>query len=251
MKKIYFLFFLFFALQNLHGAEVYLYAASSLNKPVSEIAEKFNKEFSNIKAVLITGGSGQLLNKIIFSKKADVYIPASEFFLKKAIESDIVVDHKSLIYQTPVFGLSAKSNKNIRDFNDLVEKNIKIAFGRQNTMALGKIYAVIEKKLPKNIADKLRNKKSVEAINVSQIVNYLKSGVVDAGILFDSTAKINGLKYVKIPDEYNRKIKVSAALLNSGKRLTNSKKLFNFILENKKIFKKYGFEIAKYGLNKK
>ena len=242
MKKIIFVLLFFSFFQTLYAKDIYFYVASSMAKPAAELTEKFNLTHKN-KAVLITGGSGQLLNKILMSKKADIYIAASQFFLNKAKDKGIVIMTKDLLYQIPVFGLSKNNTKKISSFKDIYSKKLKIALGRPETMALGKIYLEIENKFPENIKKKILENKAVEAVNVSQIVNYLKSNVVDAGILFDSAARANNLKYVEIPKDYNKTEKVSVALLNLCKNRENAKELFDFIFENKNIFKKFGFNL--------
>ncbi|MCP3899040.1 MAG: ABC transporter substrate-binding protein, partial [Desulfobacteraceae bacterium] len=89
-----------------------------------------------------------------------------------------------------------------------------------------------------------RSRVVVDAINISQIVNYLRTEMVDAGILFDSTAKANRLEFVLIPEKYNRKINVSTAILTFSPN-SDKPSIFLKYLETKgDIFRKYGFEFA-------
>jgi molybdate transport system substrate-binding protein len=81
----------------------------------------------------------------------------------------------------------------------------------------------------------------IKAINISQIVNYLKTNTVDAGILFDSTAKANNLKYIEIPKKFKFEAKVNTLLLNTSKNKQASEDFIKFIFGNKRIFEKYGF----------
>jgi molybdate transport system substrate-binding protein len=243
MKKVFLLLLIFLLSQYANAEEIYFYVASSMTKPANILVNKFNSQSSSFKVVLITGGSGQLLNKILLSRRADIYVPASQFFLNKAKNKGIVLQVKDLLYQTPVFGIAKKAENKIKNFDDLTNKNLQIALGKKNTMALGKIFLEIEAKLPENLKNQIRKNMKVEAINISQIVNYLKTNVVDAGILFDSTARVNNLKYVKIPDKFNKKIKVSVALLNLSNDEKKSKLFFEFIFKNKDIFKKFGFDV--------
>jgi len=103
---------MFFVLLSNFGfaKEIYWYAAASATKPAQEIVEKFNFTSKETKVVLITGGSGELLNKILLSKVGDIYSPASFEFLKLAEDKlDYVYD--KLLIQTIVIGLSSKWTK--------------------------------------------------------------------------------------------------------------------------------------------
>jgi molybdate transport system substrate-binding protein len=244
IKILFSIFFIFFSF-NLFAAQkntqIYWYLASSMTKPGKEIVDKFNKNSKDIKVNLITGGSGQLLSKILLSKKADIYTPASVSFMKKAEKDNVVEKSFLMLKQTPVFAISPKTNKKINRFEDLYNKEIRIAFGKENTMALGKLYKNIENKMDKNTQKKLRDNMVVKAINISQIVNYLKTNTVDAGILFDSTAKANNLKYIEIPKKFKVEAKVNTLLLNTSKNKQASEDFIKFIFENKRIFEKYGF----------
>jgi len=242
-KKVFFVFLLLFALATFtFGEDIYFYVAAAMTKPAKEIADIYNKKSEN-KVIVITGGSGQILNKIIFSEKGDLYLPASSYFHKKAMDKGIVKKYWPLLYQIPVFGLSKSGEKKIKNFEDLYRKNVKIALGNKNTMALGKIYENIEKKMTPEIIKGIRKNQVVEAVNISQIVSYLHANTVDAGIIFDSVARVNNFKFINLPADASIKEEAIISLLKYSKNPSLAEEFAKYVLNHKEVFKKYGFSV--------
>lgn len=213
-------------------------------KPGKEITKKFNAQ-GKFKVYMVSGSSGQLLSKIFFAKKGDLFTPSSKFFFDKSKEKNIVKESCILLEQAPVVGLSEAGSRKIQSFNDLSKEGIKIALGNPKTMTLGKTYLQIEKKLGKKIAGRIRNNVSVEVININQVVNYLKTDIVDAGIIFDSIGRVNQLKFIAIPERFNiSTVKAFMILLNFSKNIDEARQFKEFIFSQKAIFEKHGFHLT-------
>jgi molybdate transport system substrate-binding protein len=84
--------------------------------------------------------------------------------------------------------------------------------------------------------------------DVRQVLSYVESGNVDAGIVYASDAVItDSVKIVaEAPDEVNRKIAFVAAVIKSSKNVETAKAYIAFLSGDKAsaIFEKYGFSIA-------
>jgi molybdate transport system substrate-binding protein len=180
--------------------DVYWYLGAAMKKPAKEIVDKFNQENKSFQVVLVLSGSGQLLSKISASQSGDIYTPGSEFFLHKAQELGIVKKYRKFLVHYPVFGVS---NPSLKTLTDLAEPGVRIALGNTKAMAMGKVYLRIEKKMDPKIAAGIRRNKVVEALNAPQIIGYLRQDVVDAGILPDATARVQGIPYIEIPAQWN------------------------------------------------
>lgn len=226
------------------AADLYWYLAASMTKPGREIVKRFNQGHHPFTVILITGGSGQLLSKIISAGKGDLYTPAAMTYAAKAEKLGLLKSYRPLIAQTPVFALSAGGRQKIHSWSDLSKPGIRIGLGNPRTMALGKSYEQIKKKMgPQPRAGIARNK-VVEVVNVSQIISYLKANIIDAGIAFDSTAKANHLTYIKIPAACNHTEIAPLIRLKSEKNTKSSNLFTTFINNHLNIFKKYGFRPA-------
>ncbi len=224
--------------------DLYWYLAASMTKPGREIVKKFNESRRPCTVILITGGSGQLLSKIMAAGRGDLYTPAAMTYAVKAKKLGLLKTYRPLIAQTPVFALSATGRQNIHTWSDLSKPGVRIGLGNPKTMALGKSYQQIKEKMGPELRAKFTSNKVVEAVNVSQIISYLKADIIDAGIAFDSTAKANNLAYIEIPAAYNH-IEIAPLIrLRSEKSARDSGLFTAFILKHLNIFKKYGFQPA-------
>ena len=226
------------------AADLYWYLAASMTKPGKEMVKKFNQGDHPFTVILITGGSGQLLSKIASAGKGDLYTPAAMAYVAKAEKLGLVKNHRPLIEQTPVFALSASGKQKIHTWSDLTGPGVRIGLGNPKTMALGRSYQQIQEKMGPELTAKIAGNKVVEGVNVSQIINYLKADIVDAGIAFDSTAKANNLAYIEIPAAYNHPEIAPLIRLKSEVNEENSNLFIGFILNHLDIFKKHGFRPA-------
>lgn len=175
------------------AADLYWYLAASMTKPGKEIVDLFNQGEHPFCVILVSGGSGQLLAKISSSRKGDLYTPAAMDYVKHVEKIGLLRSFVPLIVQTPVFALSASGKQKIRSWDDLTAAGVRIGLGNPKTMALGKSYEVIKEKIGAELTEQIAANKVVEGVNVSQIINYLKTDIIDAGIAFESTAKANNL----------------------------------------------------------
>jgi len=237
---VFLLIFFTLAIQT-KATELYWFCSAAAKTPSLKIAKLFNKTHKN-RVFLIAGGTGQVLEQMRLSKRGDVYTCLDEKFFKLAQDMGLVLKYKKILKMTPVFGISKRGERKVKEFKDLFKTGIKIAGGNPKTMALGKTYMLLEKKLPKKLSRELKINTTVYAINISQIINYLKLSVVDAGILFKSIARMNKFKFVKIPTKYNQ-IKIGyLAEISFGKSKAKDE-LFKFILKHLDIYKKWGFTV--------
>ena len=223
------------------AADLYWYLAASMTKPGKEMVETFNRGDHPFTVILITGGSGQLLSKITAAGKGDLYTPAAMSYVAKAERLGLLKSHRPLIVQTPVFALSANGRQKIHNWSDLTKPGIRIGLGNPRTMALGRSYLQIQEKMGPELTARFTRNKVVEAVNVSQVINYLNADIVDAGIAFDSTARANNLSYIEIPEPYNHQEIAPLIRLKSEANEEDTNLFIDFIRNNIAIFVKHGF----------
>jgi molybdate transport system substrate-binding protein len=225
------------------GDEIFWCLASSMAKPGQELADKYNARGAGGTVILITGGSGQLLSKISAAKKGDFYTPAATDYIARAEKLGFVESHRPLVMQTPVFALSARGTTKIKKFSDLAGAGVKIALGNPGTMALGRSYDIIKESLDPELVEAIKRNTVVEAINVSQVMNYLQRGIVDAGISFDTTANAHKLHYLEFPASSGRPETVPLIRLNFS-RSGSAAEFEQFLFDNIFIFTRFGFRAA-------
>ncbi len=237
--SLLFLFFYFFNTQA-HSANIIWYVCAALSKPAKKLASMYNKK-NGIKVNLIIGGTGELVSKILISEKGDLFTPPCNYYRNLLKKKKIIIYSESLLKQTPVFALSKSGEKKITNFLDLTKKGVEIALGNSKTMALGKIFLKIKSDMP-CITFKIEQNKKIDALNILQIVNYLKMNIIDAGILFDSLARTNHFKYVNIPHSDKYIFIGSINILKFTSSFNKSEKFIDFIKKNKNIFEIYHYK---------
>lgn len=218
--------------------EIYWYSGAAMKKPAQKIVERYNKQGGNV--VLITGGSGQVLHQMMSAQRGDLYSPTSDHFKSVALKKGVAFKAIPLLQVEPVFALAPKV-EGIKSFADLLRKKVEIATGNPESMAIGKAWRKIRARMPQKVRTNLRQKVAIEPVNISQTVNYVKTGTVDAGLVFDSIARNNNLEFIRIPGEYN--LIQKAHLLPVKYSVASQKRdaFVQFVLNNKNIYKEYGF----------
>lgn len=225
--------------------EFIVYLAASMTKPAKTMADKFNAEHDDMEILLNIGSSGELLSKMETARMGDFFIPASDSFLQQAMEKDMIAETRPFLRQWPVFCVSKSGAEQIKNFDDLAKPGLKIAVGNPKTTALGQNWAIIETKLPAEQAKAIRDNMTVEAAQANQIVQYINTDVVSAGLLFDSIAQANGFTYVEIPAEINVPETSHLAVLNFTKNTPEDlAKVQQYIMDNIDIFEKAGYSRA-------
>ncbi|MDY6821606.1 MAG: molybdate ABC transporter substrate-binding protein [Deferribacterota bacterium] len=243
--RLLFIVLISFLSLNLYAENIYWYLAASMTKPSEIIVDKYNKTHKD-KIILITGGSGQLLNKILLSKKGDLYTSANKKYFDKAINKDIIEYGEKFLMQIPVFGISKRAENKISKFNDLLKPNIRVAIGNPETMALGTIYEnKIKINMPKDMADKIDKNTIINPVNISQSVNYIQTMTVDAALIFSSVAKVNNIKYIEIPQKFNVNATAYTGVLKTSKNKKLAKSVFQYIKDNIHIYENFGFKSIK------
>ncbi len=243
LKKTIFALIIFIAVATeTKATSLYWFCSAAAKKPSLEIAKLFNKTHKD-KVFLIAGGTGQVLEQMRLSKRGDVYLCLDEKFFTMAKRMGIVLKYKKILKMTPVFGISKRGENRIKSFGDLFRNGVKIAGGNPKTMALGKTYMILEKRLTNKLSKALKKNTAVYAINISQIINYLKLSVVDAGILFKSIAKMNNFKFIEIPNRYNQTKTGYLAEISYGKNREAKDELFRFILSHIQVYSQCGFTV--------
>lgn len=225
--------------------EFTVYLAASMTKPAKALAEKFNAEHDDMEIMLNIGSSGELMSKMETAKIGDIFIPASNKFLQQAQDKGWVAETTPFLQQWPVFCLSKSGAEKIKTFDDLTKPGLKIAVGNIKTTALGQSWAQIANKLPKEQAEAINANMTVEAAQANQVVQYINTDVIDAGLSFDSIAKANGFTYVEIPAAANEAETSHITTLKFSQHTLEDLELVKqYILDNIEIFEKAGYSKA-------
>lgn len=229
------------------NVEIMVSAAASLQDALTSIKTNYEKEHPNVKINFNFGGSGALEQQISQGAPVDLFFSAAEDQYNKLVKTGQIDKEKgtNILGNELVLVVPRDSNKGIRTFEDL-KKAGKIAIGTPATVPAGQ-YA--QETLETLNLWKEAEGKVVYTKDVRQVLTYVESGNVDAGIVYKTDALIS--HKVKIvaaaKDTSHAPIIYPIGVIKSSSHLKEARDFYQYLHSEPamKIFEKYGFN----GLN--
>lgn len=228
--------------------EITISAAASLKDSLTEIQKLYTQQNPGIKLTFNFEASGTLQKQIEQGAPVDLFISAGKSQVD-ALESKNLTTKESrvnLLNNTLVL-VVGKDNTKITAIQDLAKSDVKqISIGTPESVPAGK-YAK-ESLTNLKLWDALQSK-MVLAKDVTQVLNYVETGNVDAGFVYASDAK--GSTKVKVvataPADSHSAITYPAAIVTSTKNKAEAEAFLKYLQgsEAQQIFVKYGFESVK------
>jgi len=230
---------LLFILSCSHKEKLTVLSAAGLKEPVTEIVEKYKKEHPNVEIDTVFSGSGSLLVKLK-AGLGDVYIPATEDYIKEAEREGLIKPKsvKILAYHEPV--VIVRKGLNVKDLKDLLQKDITIGIADPKEAAIGKVtYGIFRKA---GIWDELEKKAKVKTATVNQLVLYFNTGQIDAAVIWKELAsKVKGGNILRIPKGLRVLEAIPAGATAFSKVQERAEDFISFAFKERKVFEKYGF----------
>ena len=220
--------------------EIVVSAAASLKNCLEEILPKYEK-LSGDKVLLNLGGSGTLRTQIENGVPVDLFISADQKNVKILVDKDMAKKENTynFLSNSLILVKSPYSKSNINSIEGL-NSDIYLVIGNPDTAPVGNYTLTALKNL--EILDKLNREKLVYAKDVSAVVQYVEMGEADFGVIYnsDKNRMKNPIVVEEFPENSYDKVIYSVAILNNS---DDVKKLFEFLRENKEVFRKYGFVV--------
>ncbi|MCX7708996.1 MAG: molybdate ABC transporter substrate-binding protein [Clostridia bacterium] len=223
-------------------------AAASLKEAMEEIKKLYASEKPEVSITYNFGSSGSLKQQIEQGAPADIFISAASKQMDALKEKGFVAEEsvKNLL-ENKVVLVVPKDNSTLKDFNSLAEDKIKkIALGEPKSVPAGQYAEEVLKFL--NINEKVKGK-AVYGKDVKEVLTWVETGNVDAGIVYETDAKIS--EKVKIvasaPEKSHKPVVYPVGVIKSSKSTESAKEFINFISgdQGKAVFEKYGFHTLK------
>ncbi|NET28502.1 molybdate ABC transporter substrate-binding protein [Okeania sp. SIO1I7] len=220
-------------------------AATSLKDAMEEIEPIYEQKNTNTSLTLNLSSSGSLRQQIEQGAPVDLFISASPSHINILQEKGLIIDEsrRDLLKNQMVLIVPTENTAAVNTFQDLTKDTIQnISIGEPESSPAGKyaqevltslgIYQTVEPKI-------------VFAKNVRQVLNYVATGNVDAGIVYRTdTNASNAVNIVaNAPDDSHTPVVYPIAVIKDSKNIEAVKQLeeFMFTPEAKAVFEKYGF----------
>ncbi|MCM3719505.1 molybdate ABC transporter substrate-binding protein [Fictibacillus phosphorivorans] len=227
--------------------ELTVSAAASLQDALNDIKANFEKEHPNVKVNFNFGASGALQQQISQGAPVDLFFSAAEDKFDKLVQDGLIEESEGtdLVGNELVLVVPNDSKKAIKAFEDLTQTD-KISIGIPEAVPAGRYAKETLKKL--NVWEAIQEK-VVYAKDVRQVLTYIETNNVDAGIVYRTDAFLS--KKVKVAaktDENSHAPIIYPLGVIKNSSHPEEAQLFYDYLQNDysmKTFKKYGFK----GLN--
>ncbi|MFS0783271.1 molybdate ABC transporter substrate-binding protein [Bacillus sp. 1P06AnD] len=221
-------------------------AAASLNDALSEIKTKFEKAHPHITLKTNFGGSGALQQQISQGAPVDLFISAAEDKFNTLVKNGFI--HKSdsvnLVQNELVLVVPKKSTLSINSFEDLATAPIeKMAIGTPESVPAG-LYGK-ETLETLNLWDTLKSK-LVYGKDVRQVLSYVETGNVDAGIVYKTDALVSDNCTIAATANASTHAPIiyPAGIIKDSKHPKQTQEFFDYLQSDasKKVLEKYGFK---------
>ena len=241
MKKLTILILALLLSVSAFSKEIVVSAAASLKNCLEEILPEYEK-LSGDKVLLNLGGSGTLRTQIENGVPVDLFISADQKNVKILVDKNMAKKENTydFLSNSLILVKSPYSKSNINSIEELKNSDVYLVIGNPDTAPVGNYTLTALKNL--EILDKLNKEKLVYAKDVSAVVQYVEMGEADFGVIYNSDKNRikNPIVVEEFPENSYDKVIYSVAILNNS---DDVKKLFEFLRENKEVFKKYGFVV--------
>lgn len=223
--------------------EMIISAAASLKNAMTEIEQAYEAKNTNIDLRFNFGSSGSLQKQIEQGAPADVFLSAGK------PQMDALEENNLLLKETRIDFLANRlvlivgmNNKEIKSFEDLVQAQ-QISIGTPESVPAGKYAkeALTNMKLWDSLQSKL-----VLAKDVTQVLTYVGSENVDAGVVYGSDAQSSEKVrvVVDVPADSHSLIVYPGAVIATTQNSLEAEDFMAFVTssEAQSIFVKYGFK---------
>lgn len=229
------------------SVELTISAAASLNDALTEIKDNFEEEHKEITLHFNIGGSGALKQQILQGAPADLFLSAAQDHLNELIQKGMIEKNKQvdLLSNQLVLITNKNNTESLADFADLkTDKINKIAIGIPESVPAG-MYA---KQTLQNLALwDIVEPKLVQTKDVRQVLTYVETGNVDAGLVYLTDAKASSkINIVATAHQQNHDLIIyPAGIINNSHHQKEAQLFLDYLQSEtaKSIFKKYGFTV--------
>jgi len=226
------------------GCELTVLCGSSFVKPLEELSQAFSGS-TGIKVVSTFSGSEDFLPLIKAGERGDVLI-THDPYLDYVRAASAYAGHVTVGRLAPVLAVQKGNPKGLTSLQDLTRPGLRVALSNPEYSTCGEmVFALLEKKglrdqVLANVGNRLT--KGHNALGT-----YLKTGTVDAVIMWNGVAQTFGefLDSVPIPYEYDQEIAVHVIGLGYSRESSLVFQFLDFATQRgPEIFSRHGYFVA-------
>ena len=219
-------------------------AAASLKDAMDEIQATYEEEHPEVTLKFNFGASGSLQQQISQGAPVDLFFSAAEDKFDLLVADGMIAEEDGIdLLGNELVLVVSKENSSVQSFEDLAKADVKkISIGTPETVPAGK-YA--KESLEKMDIWQDAESKIVFAKDVRQVLSYVETGNVDAGIVYKTDALVSDkIEIVASADpKTHTPIIYPVGIIKDSKHYDAAKEFYEYIQTEKalKVFEEYGF----------
>jgi molybdate transport system substrate-binding protein len=228
-------------------AELTISAAASLKDAMNEVKALYLKEKPNTTLTINLGASGSLAQQIEQGAPVDIFFSASSSNMTTLKDKNLLDNTtiKNMLGNKVVLIIPKDSKVSISSFAQVTDATIKkIALGEPTTVPAGQYAEQVFTYL--KILDQVKAK-AVYGKDVKEVLTWVETGNVDAGVVYSTDAKVSTKVTViaTASDASHKPIIYPVAMVKATKSPEATKDFLNYLSSDsaKAVFMKYGFSV--------
>ena len=234
------------ATESKENVELTISAAASLKDAMDVIQDTYQEEHPEVRLKFNFGASGSLQQQISQGAPVDLFFSAAEDKFDLLVEEGNIAKEDGLdLLGNELVLIVPKGDQSIKGFEDLIKTEVdKMSIGTPETVPAGK-YA--KESLEKMGLWKDAESKVVYAKDVRQVLSYVETGNVDAGIVYKTDALVSDkVDIIASADPATHApIIYPIGIIKDSKHYEAAKEFYQYLQSDDalKVFEKYGFTI--------
>ena len=226
--------------------EIMISAAASLKNCIQDLSAMHTEKNPQVAITSNFGASGALQQQIEQGAPADVFFSAGIKQMNALKEKGMMLDSSvKNILENKVVLITPKNAAALDFFEDLTGDSVKkIGVGEPKSVPVGQYTEQIFQNL--GLTDKVASK-LIFAKDVREVLSWVETGNVDAGVVYETDAKIS--KDVTIcstaPEGSHNKVIYPIGVVKTSKHAAEAQKFVDFLFSDaaKEVFARYGFTV--------
>ena len=226
--------------------EILISAAASLKNCIQDLSAMYTGKNPQVTITANFGASGALQQQIEQGAPADVFFSAGIKQMNALKEKGMMIDSSvKNILENKVVLITPKNAAALDFFEDLAKSSVKkIGVGEPKSVPVGQYTEQIFQNL--GLTDKVASK-LIFAKDVREVLSWVETGNVDAGVVYETDAKIS--KDVTIcstaPEGSHNKVIYPIGVVKTSKHAAEAQKFVDFLFSDaaKEVFARYGFTV--------
>ena len=185
-------------------AELVLYCATGLMKPVQETCAEYEKEYG-VAIRVEPDSSGSLLSRLrVAPDRVDLYLSGEESFVAEARRLNLVAEVLPVARQHVVLAVSPGNPRKIAAWKDLLQDDVRVVLPNPELTATSRSAQRALAGTGQWEALLARQKAGQAQLsfvgNVNEAAQAVKIGAAEVSLVWDATARTFGLDMVEVPE---------------------------------------------------